>query len=176
MNVDIVSVLSEWGAGAALFFQDSFFIAALKFFLFIYVMVLLADIVLLMIVRGISSDFKKILYGADRPLISRSTIIKRWEKILARLESENPSQYKVSILEADTLADEILDGIGFKGTTMGERLESVKVGQLETREFLVEAHQVRNRIVHESDFALSREEAEKWLNTYKKFFDEVELF
>jgi hypothetical protein len=37
-------------------------------------------------------------------------------------------------------------------------------------------HQIRNRIIHETDFALSREETEKWLGNYRAFFDEMELF
>jgi hypothetical protein len=176
MDIDIISIVFGGGGKAAEFFSSSFFVLALKFFLFVYVMVLLVDIVLLLVLRGLSSDFKKVLFGSDRPLMARSTVIKRWEKILARLEQDNPSQYKVALLEADALADEILSGIGFKGTTMAEKLENIKGGQLETKEGLIEAHAIRNRVVHETDFVLSREEAEKCLDTYKRFFDEVELF
>lgn len=176
MNVDIISVLYGIGQSAIRFFSDSVLISALKFFLFVYVAVLLVDIVILFILRGFSSDLKQALFAAERPLISRSTVIKRWEKILARLEDDNPSQYKVAILEADAFADEILSGIGYKGATMSEKLDGVHEGQLETRSGLSEAHLVRNRIVHEADFALSREDAERWLEAYRKFFDEVELF
>lgn len=176
MNIDIFSVLYGIGGGVVGFFSNSFFIAAVKFFLFVYVMVLLADIVILFMLRGFSRDLKRVLFGADRPLLSRSKVINRWEKILARLNDENPSQYKVALLEADAFADEILAGIGYKGATMGEKLESVLDGQLETKPLIVEAHQARNRVVHQADFSLSREEAEKWLGHYKKFFDEVELF
>lgn len=176
MNVDIASILFEIAGQAIEFFSGSFFIAALKFFLFVYVMVLFADVVLLLVLRGISGDLKRVLFATDRPFITRSTLIKRWEKILARLESENQSQYKVALLEADTLAEEILEGIGYAGATMGEKLDHVKSGQLETKESLAMAHAVRNRVVHETDFLLSREEVQQCLEMYKQFFDEVELF
>ncbi len=176
MNTDIASIVFEGVTQGMAFFSGSFFIAAIKFFLFVYVVVLFVDIVLLLVLRGISGDLKKALFASDRPLVSRSALIKRWEKILVRLEDENPSQYKVALLEADTLAEEILGGIGYSGATMGEKLGNVKGGQLETRELLVEAHTVRNRVVHEKDFPLSREETEKCLELYRKFFDEVELF
>lgn len=176
MDIDVINLLFGSWEWIVRFFSDSFFVVAIKFFLFVYVSVLLADIVLLIILRGISSDLKKTLYGADRPLMRRSSVIKRWEKILAGLESGNPSQYKVSVLEADTLADEVLGGIGYRGATMGEKLSNVKEGQIETRDALVSAHEVRNRIVHEADFVLSREEAENLLHMYRKFFDEMELF
>lgn len=176
MDVDIVALLSQGFGSISHFLETSFFITAIKFFLFVYVCVLFTDIVLLFILRGFSSDLKAALFGTKRPLMGRSSAIKRWEKILNRLEDTNPSQFKVAVLEADAMADEVLDGMGFKGTTMGEKMESIHAGQLENRESLIEAHTVRNRIIHEADFTLSHEEASEQLNQYKKFFDEVELF
>ena len=177
MEIDIISTLFLVGQGVISFFSDSLLVATIKFFLFVYIFVLLADIVMLFILRGgVSGDLKKTLFGAERPLVSSSTLIKRWEKILARLETGNPSQYKVAILEADAFADEILTEIGRHGETMTEKLNSIHEGQLETKEELAEAHLVRNRIVHEADFALTEEETKKWLGVYRKFFDEVELF
>lgn len=175
MDVDIISLLGI-GQSIAYFLEHSFFVAAVKFFFFVYVMVLLVDLVILLILRGVSSDIKRTLFGADRPLLSRSKIISRWEKILSRLESGNPSQYKVAVLEADAFADEILSGIGYKGTTMAEKVENIHEGQMETKSDLAEAHQIRNRIIHEADFAISLEDAQKCIDSYKKFFDEVELF
>ncbi|MEO8128671.1 MAG: hypothetical protein ABI822_16335 [Bryobacteraceae bacterium] len=147
-----------------------------RLFLFIYVGVLFVDIVLLLILKGLSSDLKTALYGTERPLASKNTLIKRFEAILARLDTDNPSQYKVALLEADAFADEILDGIGYKGVTMTEKLLQVQGGQLQTKEILAAAHEARNQIVHDPKFILSREEAKQYLEGYRKFFDEVELF
>lgn len=176
MNVDITALLSQGFGAISHFWETSFFVTALKFFLFVYVAVLFIDIVLLFLLRGFSSDVKAALFGTNRPLMARSSAIKRWEKILARLEDNNPSQFKVALLEADAMANEVLDGMGFKGATMGEKMEGIHAGQLENRENLIEAHAVRNHIIHEADFALSREDASEKLDQYKKFFDEVELF
>ncbi|HLC95632.1 MAG TPA: hypothetical protein VJH89_04050 [Patescibacteria group bacterium] len=176
MDIDVLQLVYRLWQGAAEFFSNSFFIAAIKFFLFVYIVVLLVDVVILLIIRGLSEDLKKTLFGADRPLLTRSTIIKRWEKILTRLEGDNPSQYKVAVLEADAFADEILSGIGYKGTTMTDRLASIHEGQLESKNIISEAHQIRNRIVHEADLAISLEDAKKCLDAYHAFFEEVELF
>lgn len=158
------------------FLDDSVFFLVLKFFLFIYVAVLLVDIVLLLVLKGLSSDLKTALYGTERPLASKNKLIKRWEAILARMESANPSQYKVALLEADAMAGEILDQIGFPGPTMKEKLEGVKGGQLETRDRLAESHEVRNQIVHDATFVLDKDEALRHLENFRAFFDEVELF
>lgn len=176
MEIDIFSILYAASQNLVQFFSNSFLIVAIKFFLFVYVVVLLVDIILLLVLRGVSSDLKKALFGTHRPLLLRSTAISRFEKILDRLKSNNPSQYKVAILEADAFADEILVGSGHKGASMTEKLESIQDGQLETKNLLVEAHRVRNRIVHEVGFSLTREEAEKWVAAYRAFFTEVELF
>ena len=148
----------------------------LKWFLMIYTIVLFLDVVFLLLLRGIKSDVKTTLFGMERPLVTSSTVQKRWETIQARLEESNPSQYKVSILEADHMADELLAGIGYSGSNMGERLQSIHLGQLESYTALKSAHEVRNRIVHEKDFQLSRDEAREILQAYRTFFEELELF
>lgn len=176
MEVDLTQVATLVFTKVSQFFEHSALFVTLKFFLFIYVGVLFADIVLLLILKGLSSDLKTALYGTERPLASKNTLIKRFEAILARLNTGNPSQYKVALLEADAFADEILDGIGYKGATMTEKLLQVKGGQLQTKDILAAAHEVRNQIVHDAKFVLSREEAEQHLEGYRKFFDEVELF
>lgn len=176
MEVDVTQLaIVVWGS-VMQFFDDSILFLVLKFFLFIYVAVLFVDIVLLLALKGLSSDLKTALYGAERPLTSRTTLIKRFEAICARLETGNPSQYKVALLEADAFADEILKGIGYQGATMTEKLQVVKGGQLQTKDILAAAHEVRNQIVHDATFVLTREEAEQHLEGYRRFFDEVELF
>lgn len=159
-----------------MFLDQSILWLAVKFFLFIYVAVVLADIVLLLVLKGLSADLKTTLYGTERPLMSKSKVWERWEHIRHRVATNNPSQYKVAILEADALADETLDGIGYAGATMADKLESVQGGQLETKDLLAEAHAVRNRIIHDPHFVLSREEATVYLESFEKFFNEVELF
>jgi len=173
MDIDVI--LFGIGQSVTGFFAHSFFIAAVKFFLFVYVLVLLVDLAILLILRGVSTDLKKTFFGSERPLLRRSTIISRWEKILSYLQDDNQSQYKVAILEADAFADEILSGIGYKGATMAEKIIGIHDGQLETKDELAAAHQIRNRIVYEKDFALSLEDTQKLLDTYRKFFDELEL-
>lgn len=176
MEVDVTQLGFLIWSKVALFLDESMFFLAVKFFLFAYVAVLLADIVLLLVLKGLSSDLKSALYGADRPLTSKNKLRERWENIRGRLESANVSQYKVAVLEADALADEVLDGIGYAGATMTEKLQSVLGGQLETKELLAEAHEVRNQIIHDPHYVLTREDATRYLVLFEKFFDEVELF
>jgi len=176
MEIDVMQVAWLLWIKVNQFFDQSLFWLAIKFFLFVYVVVLFVDIVLILILKGLSSDLKAALYGTERPLTSKNQLIKRWESIRDRLKSKNPSQYKVAVLEADAFADEILDGIGYKGGTMAEKLEAVHGGQLETKHLLIEAHEARNQIIHDPRFSLSQEDAERYLGYFEKFLVEVELF
>lgn len=177
MEIDLTLLFGGIGAYISNFLEHSFLFAALKFFLFVYTAVLLVDVILLLYFHGFTGDLKQALYGAsNRPLLTKGSFVKRWEGILSRLQSKNPSQYKVVILEADALADEMLAQMGYGGENMAEKLKEVWGGHLESRDLLAEAHEIRNRIVHEQDFTLSREDAEHWLENYKKYFEELELF
>lgn len=176
MEIDAFGMAITVWNGLITFFSESTLFLVIKFFLFIYVAVLLADIVMLLILRGISGNIKNALYGTTRPILSKSKAIVRFENILDRLKSTNPSQYKVAVLEADAFAEELFAGMEYTGKTMGEKLENVKDGQIETKDLLIEAHTVRNRIIHDANFTLSKEEAEKWIGNYRAFFDEMELF
>lgn len=146
-----------------------------KWFLILYALVLLADVILLVMLRGVTANLKTQWYGSERPLVSRNKVQRRFEEILARLDSENPSQFKVAVLEADQLADELLSGSGYTGQNMGERLKGIHPGQIESYEDLLAAHAIRNRIVHEQDFTLSQMEARDLLESYRKFFAEMEM-
>lgn len=175
MQSDISSLI---GVAGAIWepIRSSAFFGALTVFLGAYALVVLIDVVLLLFLRDISSDLKKTLYGGKRPMISSSKLMRRWEAVMARLSSGNPSQYKVAVLEADAIAEEMLGGIGYDGANMKERLDAVQPGQIVALEGLRTGHDIRNRIIRDPSFAISREETASILNGYKGFFDELELF
>ncbi len=156
--------------------NQSLLFAVLKWFLMIYTIVLLINVVILLTQRGVTENLKVQLYGTTRPILSKNKARERFDTIVRRLESNNPSQYKAAVLEADQFADEVLKESGYDGANMGERLANIQPGQLVSYEALKGAHAVRNRIVNEPNFALSREEAENLLEQYKKLFIELEMF
>lgn len=155
--------------------QSSAFWSVFVWFLGIYGLILLADVILLLFLRDIPGDIKKTIYGNKRPAISHSKFFKRWEEVSSRLKSGNPSQYKAAVLEADAIADEMLAGMGYVGANMSERLSAIGEGHIESATGLRDAHIIRNRIIQDSEFVLSHEETEKTIDQYKRFFDELEL-
>ena len=103
-------------------------------------------------------------------------INKRWKQIVERLKSGSEEEYKLSIIEADALLDEILKKIGYKGKTIEERFDKMTTEVLSNLEELKKAHQIESDIVRDPNYMLGREEAKKILLIYKKAFEELEVF
>ena len=142
-----------------------------KAFLIIYSLVMIANVTMLLMMRGITGNLKVQMYGTTRPIIKKSEAVKKWESVERRLESDNASHYKVAILEADHFCDELLKESGFDGENMSERLANIQ-----SYAGLKEAHETRNRIVNEPTFTLDRAQAQDYLEKYKGLLIELELF
>ena len=93
----------------------------------------------------------------------------RLMRIEAHLLAGSDSEMRLAIIEADALLEEILAEAGYTGEGVGERLKNLNKGALSDAAW--EAHRVRNRIAHEgSRFVLTKEEANKTVNLYKKVY------
>ena len=156
------------------FYHSAFFVTV-KFIIGIYVVVLLADITLIVILRGFGADFRTILKGASVPAISKSAMEKKWMKIKDRLETGNNSYYKAAVLEADAIVDKIIMNMGFPGKSLTERLEKIRPAQIPNYDKIKEAHLVRNKIIHERDFSLDKKQTQELLEIYEKFLRSFEL-
>lgn len=100
----------------------------------------------------------------------------KWERVLKHINSENSSDWKLAILEADIILDEMLDKMGYHGDTMGEKLKQVEPSDFLTLNSAWEAHKIRNQIAHEgADFALSRREADRVIALFKEVFEEFKF-
>jgi hypothetical protein len=156
-------------------FIHSPFFLTLKFILAIYVTVLFADIIMLLMIRGFGSDIKTTFRGMNIPMISVKKMRKRWNKIETRLESDDYSQYKIAIIEADKIVDGIFKSMNLKGNDMVERLKTLNPEQLEAEEDLEKAHKIRNQIINDPSFNIGKKEAKETLDIYAKFLTENEF-
>lgn len=97
-----------------------------------------------------------------------------WQRILDHLDSPNESDWRLAIIEADTVLKEVLDKSGFVGDTIGEKLKGLEKGDIASLSAAWEAHKVRNRIAHEgSEFRLNKREAERVIDLYRQVFEEL---
>lgn len=97
----------------------------------------------------------------------------KWNKVQEHINSKNPSDWKLAILEADIILDEMLDKMGYHGMTIGEKLKMVEQSDFTTINSAWEAHKIRNSIAHEgSDFLINQREAERVIALFKEVFEE----
>jgi hypothetical protein len=97
----------------------------------------------------------------------------RWEKVLALLRSNNQSDWKLAILEADIILGDLLDAMRYKGETVADKLKNIEESDFRSIEAAWEAHKFRNTIAHEgSDFLVTEREAKRIISLYMQVFEE----
>jgi hypothetical protein len=100
---------------------------------------------------------------------------KRWDSILQYMTSDHPNDWRIAILEADIILNEILTKSGYTGDTVADKLKQVEKSDFQTLENAWEAHKVRNKVVHDKDFLLSKREAKRIMDLYQSVFEEFEF-
>ena len=101
---------------------------------------------------------------------------RRWQRIARRLDAGSEAEYKLAIIEADTLLDEMLQKMRLKGDTVEERLAKVTSLMIPNLEDLQNAHGIRSNIVYDPDYRLSLMEARRVLGIYEMTFENLDLF
>ena len=97
----------------------------------------------------------------------------RFDKIVSKSNSLNSSDWKLAIIEADTIIDEMVEKMGYYGENLGERLRVIESSDFLTLQDAWEAHKVRNQIAHDGDaFVLTDRETRRVIALYEKVFKE----
>ena len=98
---------------------------------------------------------------------------KDWERVQRLFISDNPSDWKIAILEADIMLEDLVRvRMGYKGETLGECLKQIEASDFTTLQEAWEAHNFRNRIAHESDSGISRRDINRAIGLFEKVFRE----
>ena len=98
----------------------------------------------------------------------------RWKYILTLVESPNESDWRVSIIESDSLLDETLRSLGLVGDTLSELLEEAQSNDYQSINGVWDAHIIRNKIAHEGQsFPLTQIEARRIIKLYQNTFEEL---
>lgn len=97
----------------------------------------------------------------------------KWLKVLEYLVSENAGDWKLAVIEADTMLDNLMTDLKFKGESLGEKLKNADRDKFHSLSTAWEVHTIRNRIAHEgSAFDLSLRETKRVIALYEQIFHE----
>ena len=101
--------------------------------------------------------------------------LKGWEQIKKRIISPAQQDWKLAVLEADKIFDEILKMAGYLGSDLNKKLEILKPENLANLDEIKEAHFLANQILRDPNKELKREDAIITLRSFKKAFIELNL-
>jgi len=96
----------------------------------------------------------------------------KWDEILSHMESSKEADWKLAIIEADKLVDNLLQSMGYPGDTMGDRLTNMQDGRIRNLEGIWEAHKIRNKLVHDLNYFLRYAEAKRAIQIYREVLKE----
>lgn len=97
----------------------------------------------------------------------------KWKLIESHMFSNSPAEWRVAIIEADTILEELTIRLGIAGETLGDRLKNASPSEFSNTQSAWEAHKVRNKIAHSgSSFELTRAEANRVIRIYEDIFRE----
>lgn len=99
---------------------------------------------------------------------------RRWEAVISHLNSENQADWKLAIMEADNIYDDLFSKMGYPGKGLGEKLKYVEVSGFKALNDVWEAHKFRNRMVHEAaTHQIDQEEARRMIGLFENGLKEL---
>lgn len=121
-------------------------------------------------IKAIDSDGKKKM---DDMFLWLNDVPKKntaWERIEKLAQSGNQSDWRVAILEADSMLDELTKKLGYDGDSIGERLMKMNSNNFPYLEEAWRVHKLRNIVAHETSYDLQRGEMEDAIDAYSLIF------
>lgn len=106
--------------------------------------------------------------------VSRTQL--RWNSIVEESNSDDERKWRLAILEADIMLNELLDVQGYRGETMADKMKRADPETFRTIDDAWEAHRVRNQIAHQgSAHLLSGRETRHVISLYERVFREFKI-
>ncbi len=97
----------------------------------------------------------------------------KWQVVQRHIFSQNPAEWRLAIIESDSLLDDLTIYLNLPGETLGERLKNATPSEFKNIQAAWEAHKTRNKIAHSgSDFELTHAEANRVIRMYEDVFNE----
>ena len=129
---------------------------------------LVLGILLLAVVSGGANTAKQKSRPKGKPAVkfNPKTVQSRWSVIMS-LMTQGGNGLRQAIMEADKLLDYVLQGQGYSGETMAERMRSAS-RQFTRRNDVWAAHKLRNALAHEVGFDLVPSQVKQSITAYER--------
>lgn len=99
---------------------------------------------------------------------------KRWMNIAAMFQSPDPNAWRIAIIDADSMLEELITSMGFVGESFGEKLKQMNNSGIPWTDAAWDIHLLRNKLAHEgSRYPLTDREAYRAFKIYENIFFET---
>ncbi len=102
-------------------------------------------------------------------------LTKSWTGIIKKLDEGRESEYKLAVVQADTMISEAFKRAGYKGKDLEDLVGKLSKSVLSNNAELIKAHKTRNEVVANPDYKLSLDETKKLLNVYQRTLTDLGL-
>lgn len=134
---------------------------------------LVLGLLLLAVVSGGAKTAKtRSKQGRPTGKFSAKTVQNRWS-IVQTMTSQGGNGLRQAIMEADKLLDYVLQGKGYRGETMAERMRSAN-REFSRRNDVWAAHKLRNALAHEVDFDLVPSQVKQSIKAFERAIKDLD--
>ena len=133
---------------------------------------------IILIVRRVGKDMvvpiREILEEArDLGELPKNEVLEKWKEINRKVNSSVELDYREAVTEADEFLDKVLKTARFSGEELSDRLKMVRDNQLEFKEDIIWADDLKKKIVADENFKVSPEEAKRAVYIFERALKEM---
>ena len=99
-----------------------------------------------------------------------------WRKIRKRLLSKSETEYKLAVIDADLLVNDVLTRSAFEGKTLADKLQNAKAERFTDIEAMKNADQVYQKIVGDPTFELDYQTAKTAILAFEQGLKDISAF
>ena len=121
---------------------------------------------------GSQSSKRKTGQGKPTTRLNTKTVQNRWS-IVQTMTTQGGNGLRQAIMEADKLLDYVLQGKGYRGDTMAERMRSAN-REFSRRNDVWAAHKLRNALAHEVDFDLVPSQVKQSIKAFERAIKDLD--
>ncbi|MGE4554564.1 MAG: hypothetical protein AB7D02_00265 [Candidatus Paceibacterota bacterium] len=112
------------------------------------------------------------IFGLTTDFLATRRCQKQWKEIKKLLEEPYDSSWKLAVLKAFSLTKKTLELLGYP-LDFNETLKKLSKEGYHNLQVIEQLNQTVEKIINFKDFSLKKEEAEKIVGVYQKFFQEI---
>lgn len=133
-----------------------------------FVAILFSSFALRQVFDGNEEKLGRHFFVPNKAKARRSPNLDRWENIVGMFKSKNETYWRVAIIDADSMLEDMVTSLGYQGSDFGGKLKSMQRDNIPWLQAAWDVHLLRNKLAHEgSRYPLNEREAYRAYKIYE---------